>query len=75
MCYLNLKIIDSFWKIIFSILKQIVWETQKMYQNYSRPISSWVIDQNLQNSFSDNLLHNDHSAQNVLNSLWDVAPP
>ena len=43
-----LKIINTFWKIIEDILKQIVWETQNAYI-FSRPSGSWNIDQNMQN--------------------------
>ena len=46
-----LKIINTF--IFFEkqcviVLKQIVWETQKWYQNLSRPGDSKVIDKNIQ---------------------------
>ena len=46
-CFVHcLKIIKIFGKNNISILKQIVWETQKWHYNFSRPSSCRVIDQN-----------------------------
>ena len=38
---------QHFLKNNMSILKQIVWETQKLHQNFNRPSGSWIIDQNI----------------------------
>ena len=45
--YANLNIINTIVKNNISILKQIVWQTQKWHLNMSRPSSSWVINQNM----------------------------
>ena len=41
----NLKLINTFLKNGKSIVKKIIWKTQKWHPNFSRPIGLCVIDQ------------------------------
>ena len=48
-CVLSQKLSTLCLKNNLTILTQIVQETQKWHWTFSRPSSSWVIDQNMQN--------------------------
>ena len=45
-CLLSQNYQHFFLKNDMLTLKQIVWEMQKLYYNFSRPSSTWIIDQN-----------------------------